>query len=986
VRLASEKMGAEPEADKMQMEDLFQAAAQALFARGLSAAAHAFLAGKPEEIADSVRLLGEAEQSYVNLGRAAAANLSRLFRSLVPVMWQRSTWVQLREHLNNPMWRRYLKLLARGTGRRIVGSSSISELWPSQLEAVRAGLLGSEESYVVRMPTSAGKTRVAELAIVDALLREVGAKCVYVAPFRALVSEVEQTFGGLLSDLGFRVSTVLGTFESDDFERLLVEDADLVVLTPEKLDLFLRLRSDFLANVRLIVLDEGHLVHDLNRGAKYELLLTRLKVVLVSPRFLVLSAVVPEQTLQDFAKWLGATEHGIIRSPWRPSVQRIAALVWRRTTGVLRYAKDEHAVPGEFVPGIIRQRLYEFINPVTRRLNRRTFPEDQAKSQIAAELAFEFANVGSVLVFATLPRNALAIGKALGRRLELMQLTGEVIPPYFATPQTRSAQVAGEWLGDDHPVTQLLRVGIAVHHGQLPDAVRSAIEADCRERHYRVLAATSTLAQGVNLPIRTVVFHSCWRGDGETQERISGREYWNIAGRAGRAGEETEGTVIHLILKERDEGDYNFFLRARNAIEPVESALFQALNEIRAQRLTEAALGESLDAEVLAMAVEEVQGAAVSVLDKVLGESLLAVQAKRAGLTVEPIRRALFARRDRILRDVPDSQVLQTYSATGLRSESCENFRKHVLDNSGVLRDLLRSGGQDYDRLTDLLLDAAVEIYEMTPVADYPGDRRALLGAWISGSPIDELRREYAPVAVGVEDLTKFIEDFFVYRLPWGFAGYLRIAARVLDVEEIGSGSRFFPSMVKFGVPFPEAAWAMAAGMPLRRVAISLADDFLRTAVGHGHEDFLAWLGRVEIEPLQRQHALTGPILEDVSRALRKVGRNSLLAAQQDLTDLLPLNVNLRGVSYGNRRIVARRLTIGQVVALDRDYDNMIDQNAVRVTWHSQELGYLPRETAQILAPEVDTGLVVEAVVVSIADAEIPSVVIRISSPDTGSR
>ena len=62
---------------------------------------------------------------------------------------------------------------------------------------------------------------------------------------------MEQTFADLLADLGLRGLLYLGTYESDQFEMLLTEDADLVVLTPEKLDLLLRLRSDFLAKVRL---------------------------------------------------------------------------------------------------------------------------------------------------------------------------------------------------------------------------------------------------------------------------------------------------------------------------------------------------------------------------------------------------------------------------------------------------------------------------------------------------------------------------------------------------------------------------------------------------------------------------------------------------------------------------------------------------------------------------------------------------------------
>ncbi len=104
------------------------------------------------------------------------------------------------------------------------------------------------------------------------------------------------------------------------------------------------------------------------------------------------------------------------------------------------------------------------------------------------------------------------------------------------------------------------------------------------------------------------------------------------------------------------------------------------------------------------------------------------------------------------------------------------------------------------------MLDACASLDEMQPEAPFDGDRRELLAAWISGSTVGAIRGALGD-APPVEALTKFIEDFFAYRLPWGFASYLRIAEQALDMgrEAVGPGPRFFPSMVKFGVPFPEA-------------------------------------------------------------------------------------------------------------------------------------------------------------------------------------
>ena len=108
-------------------------------------------------------------------------------RALIPAAAARSTWRALGTHAQgDARWDRYLTILARGVGRNLLLSPSMSELWPSQTNALERGLLDPANSAVVRMPTSAGKTRVAELAIVDMLVRQPGSMCVYVAPFRAL--------------------------------------------------------------------------------------------------------------------------------------------------------------------------------------------------------------------------------------------------------------------------------------------------------------------------------------------------------------------------------------------------------------------------------------------------------------------------------------------------------------------------------------------------------------------------------------------------------------------------------------------------------------------------------------------------------------------------------------------------------------------------------------------------------------------------------
>jgi len=119
------------------------------------------------------------------------------------------------------------------------------ELWQSQKSAIASGFLSSAASFVIRMPTSAGKTRIAELAILNALTHEAHRRAIYIAPYLALVSEIESNLQDVFGGLGFQVSTLVGSFELDDLDGYLIQSTDVLVATPEKLVALTRVRPDY---------------------------------------------------------------------------------------------------------------------------------------------------------------------------------------------------------------------------------------------------------------------------------------------------------------------------------------------------------------------------------------------------------------------------------------------------------------------------------------------------------------------------------------------------------------------------------------------------------------------------------------------------------------------------------------------------------------------------------------------------------------------
>ena len=69
---------------------------------------------------------------------------------------------------------------------------------------------------------------------------------------------------------------------------------------------------------------------------------------------------------------------------------------------------------------------------------------------------------------------------------------------------------------------------------------------------------------------------------------------------------------------------------------------------------------------------------------------------------------------------------------------------------------------------------------------------------------------------------------------------------------------------------------------------------------------------------------------------------------------------------------------MGEQVCLERDYNNTSDRNAIRVLYKGKELGYLDKKFAQLIAPDMDSGLQVNAEIINVRYSEVPSVKIRI--------
>lgn len=187
-----------------------------------------------------------------------------------------------------------------------LNKQGIKELRPSQKKAINAGLFDGN-NILVCTPTASGKTLVAEMAILQTVF-EKQKKGVYVVPLRALATEKYKEFSKKYPQC--KVTVTSGDMDSDD--RYLAE-YDIIITTSEKLDSLLRHHTPWLEMIGVLVIDEIHLLNDMNRGPTLEILITILREQLPQLQLVALSATIGNA--YELAQWLGAK---LVEDSWRP--------------------------------------------------------------------------------------------------------------------------------------------------------------------------------------------------------------------------------------------------------------------------------------------------------------------------------------------------------------------------------------------------------------------------------------------------------------------------------------------------------------------------------------------------------------------------------------------------------------------------------------------------------------------------------------------
>lgn len=413
------------------------------------------------------------------------------------------------------------------------------ELWPAQRRLCEAGLLLGR-SAVIQMPTSAGKTKATELIIRSAFLSGRTTLAVIVAPFRALCHDIRGDLSKAFAGEDIALDEVSESYRFDiELEEILAENTVLIV-TPEKLLFMLRQAPEIAARIGLIIYDEGHQFDGLARGPTYELLLATLRMTLAAEaQVLLISAVIGNAA--DVAGWLIKDPEAVVGGDGLlPTIKSIAFASWERQLGQLKYVQPEDPDEDEFfVPRVIGQLP---LKKFSKRERDRVFPERGVgeSQEIGLYLGLNLVANGSVALFCG---QKTSVTKLCRRAVEIFKREVELKPPSDTAEPEQIAKLAaliGRHLGENAASAQAAVLGFFGHHANTPHGVKLAIEHAMKEGDANFVICTSTLAQGVNFPLRYLIVTTTQQG----REKIMVRDFHNLMGRAGRAGMHTEGSVI----------------------------------------------------------------------------------------------------------------------------------------------------------------------------------------------------------------------------------------------------------------------------------------------------------------------------------------------------------------------------------------------------------------------------------------------------------
>ncbi|MHA1647531.1 MAG: DEAD/DEAH box helicase, partial [Promethearchaeota archaeon] len=381
--------------------------------------------------------------------------------------------------------------------------------------------------FLIMAPSSSGKTLIAEISIINSIIKY-HKKALYLVPLRALASEKYTYFKNTYQNLDIETKMLIG---DQEINQLLISQADILIITFEKFDSLLRnsQNSEWIDDINLIIIDEVHILGDMNRGPRLENLILRIYRLTTPPQIIALSATI--SNVDNIFDWFNYLEK--------------------------KYRKKSFEIESNSNRPVELQ--YKIIQSNNKIGDIRKICANTLKSD------------GQILIFTNSRHNTEDLAQEL-KHIFNRQL--KFSSPAIFRKELPSKNFRIEDISQN--LVDIIPSGIAYHHAGLNMEERTLVERLFREKKIKILCTTNTLSAGINVPARTVILKeimifkplesSSINSSKKTkycQFPISKNLFHQICGRAGRLGYDSIGKAF-ILAKDIEEKlwiEDNYFKR-----------------------------------------------------------------------------------------------------------------------------------------------------------------------------------------------------------------------------------------------------------------------------------------------------------------------------------------------------------------------------------------------------------------------------------------
>ena len=713
-------------------------------------------------------------------------------------------------------------------------SSPVFELlYPQRFAVLEGGLLDpAHRAIVVNAPTSSGKTLIAEFKILQAY-NQCGNEgwIAYIAPTRALVNQIAAR---LRRDLGkeplsLKVEKMSGALEIDAIEERIISvenSFNILVTTPEKLSLLIRqkIEEKMGRKLVLVVADEIQNLEDKERGLNLEMLLSIVQNDCDRANFLLLTPFVPNAEL--VARWL---------DPQNPKAISISVDNWmpnHSVVGMFYPIGSRRQWNLEFKPLLSSGTSLEFTDEVdfsSQETDRGMAISQLSRWYVAAEAAKELKNKGNTLLVINKKDGCWNAAKILNDSFDNIAPNENI--------DLLQRYIKSE-LGEGFPLAEYLQKGIGVHHSGIPEEIRFFEEWLMEEGLLRTLVSTSTIAQGINFPVDTILMSSTAYPYGE----MPMRDFWNLVGRAGRMDHSALGVVGIALENDKEKSKIRTAEYVKKNTDELTSVLVGMVDDVinlgKKLNLKQLSFYPEWSAFVQFISHMFVQSNNLAdfiaqlelTMRKTYGYSLLSPD-KRELLLNSVKEYALELEQNRGLATLSDQ--------TGLTPEAIKKTMKEMNDlgmtPTDWSSDNLFSANTDSRPLKDLVgvmlgipeigKNLKIEI-SGTPLSQET--IAELITAWVSGDDMPALATLFfeGNESACVTTLYGKISN----AATWGMASILKVPGSGIDYDDLSEEDirrlTNIPAMIYYGVNTDEAILMRSNNIP-RSIAKSLGKKFL---------------------------------------------------------------------------------------------------------------------------------------------------------------